>query len=125
MVKLHALELDPEMPMALPNQKFDVPADRKYLHITLLPNRTRKVTIPDGEPSLHMGIFQILVNWPVDVGEIEPREIAGLVANHFEGAKMPYGGSIVHSPKRPTVGSSLPEGADLKTPVSVEYETFI
>lgn len=121
--------LSSPLPMADPGITLDpVPADRKYLRVSLIPNQTGRMTVDSDGPSRHMGIFQVTVNWPVGRGEIEPREYAGRVASLFAtDVLMTYGSVIVRSTKRPDVGPSIPDpkGVDLLTPVSVEYESYI
>jgi hypothetical protein len=126
MLRLKTLSTTPELTYNDPGYKFDVPSSRKYLRVSFLPNVTERLVIDSDGPHRHYGILQLTVCWPVDEGEIEPRELAGKVADHFSAdTKMVYGGIVVRSMKRPTVASSMKDGADLLTPVSVEYESYI
>lgn len=116
-------------PIAWPGEPFTPPADRKYVRVIFLPNTTRRVTIDSDGPSRHMGIFQPTVVWPIDKGELDPREVAGAIADLFPTDGRLVSGTVsVRVMGRPSVGRSLPdlrESGDLLTPVSVEYESYI
>ena len=114
------------LPVEWPNEPFSVPNDRKYVRVALRPNQTARFLIDSDGPHRHFGILQLTVVWPRDQGEREAREMAGRVASLFPADyKMKIGDVIVRSVKRPSVASSMPDGADLLTPVSVEYESYI
>lgn len=104
----------------------DAAPGERQIRVQHLPNRTSRPFISADDPSLHKGILQLTVVYPVNQGELGAREIAGTVADHFDvDTLMSYGGITVRSVKRPDVAPSMPTGSDLLTPVSVEYESYI
>lgn len=126
MDKLHDLVLAPVLPIMDPSVGTDPPEDRKYLRVDFLPNRTERVAIQSDAPHRHFGIFQVTVSHPTGLGELAPRQIAGLVADYFGvDTKIVYGTTIVRTTRRPIVGPSFVKEPDLLTPVSVEYESYI
>jgi hypothetical protein len=124
LARLH--EFDTNLPVQEPSVPFVPPDDRRYLRVQLLPGRTQRTLIPSDAEQLHVGILQVTVNWSTVHGEVAPRELAGQIASHFAvDQKLPAGDSFVRITQRPSVGPSLPDGADLLTPVSVFYESYI
>lgn len=126
MARLNTLVLSPVMPIAIPRVPFVPPADRRFLRVQLMPNTTERLFIGSNDPHRHYGIFQVMVVWAADEGDLPSQERAGLVATHFKAdTKMVYGDVTVRSMKRPDVAPSYDDGADLLTPVTIEYESFI
>lgn len=124
--RLKSLVLDPVMPIQWPDGDFVVPGNRRYLRVQFLPNETLRVVIDSDGPHQHMGIFQITINLPLKTRVLEAVDIGSAIASHFSAdTKMIYAGVMVRSTKKPTVAPSMPDGADLLTPVSVEYESYI
>lgn len=124
LLRVADIDFLPVAPLA--DDEFDVPNDRKYIRVMHRPNVTERMTIDSDGPHKYMGILQLTVVWPVGRGELEARNYAGRVASMFPADyKMRYGGIVVRSMKRPDVAASMPDGADLLTPVSVEYESYI
>lgn len=118
----HFVETD----VAWPGYSFDEPADRWCLRVQFFPNDNQRVVIDSDGPHQMLGIYQVMVSAPIDNGELESRDLAAKIASHFGAdTRMVYGGVVVRSTKRPTVAPSMPSGADLLTPVSVEYESYV
>ena len=108
-----------------PGLDFLVPADRSYLKVQLLPNTPFRLTIDSDGPMQYQGIYQITVVREQSVGIMGAQEAAGLVALMFPAdTKLKSGELVVRVMADPAVAMSMPDGADLLTPVSVEYETF-
>lgn len=111
--------------IAWPNQPFAPPDTHNYLRVIYMPNVTTRMVIESDGPHRYFGIFQVSVYRELDVGVIAAQEAAGVVASWFPAdLKMKDGDLVVRSMSDPTVAASMPMGADLVTPVSVEYETY-
>lgn len=109
-----------------PGYPFTPPNDRKFLRVQYLPNQTERVAVDSVAPHRHAGILQVTVVWPENSGFQQPLDIAGQVADFFAAdTRMVYQDVIVRSTKRPTIAPSMTDGADLLTPVSIEYESYI
>lgn len=111
--------------IAWPNEAFTPPNDRAYLEVKYSPNVTTRMVIESDGPHRYMGIFQVAVHRALDLGNIVSQNDAGEVATWFAAdTKMKNGDLVVRSMGDPSVAESMPRGADLITPVSVEYETY-
>lgn len=125
-VRLQSLVLSPVTPIQWPNLDFTPPEDRRYLRVQYLPNESERYLIDSDGPHRHVGIFQVTVVLQLQDGILRARDVASAVASHFSAdTRMSYGGVVVRSMKRPSVAVSMNDGADLLTPVSVEYESYI
>lgn len=114
------------LPVQLPDEPIDVPADRKFIELIYLPNDTERVTIDSDGRHRYYGIFQPTVHWPIAQGQLDPYRLAGEIADHFAAdTKMIFDGASVRSMQRPTVERAVKEGPDLLVAVTVEYEAYI
>lgn len=120
-----SLVLVPAMPVSWPNLSFTPPASKKYLRVSHLPNTTDRLFVGDTDPHQHQGILQIMVCWPLNAGETAPREIAGLIANHFPAGLLLHSGGVkVKITKRANIASALITTTELQIPISVSYQAF-
>lgn len=123
--RLAALTLSPALPVAWPNKAFDQPDDDKYLRATYIPNTTGRAGIGSNYVHRYIGLFQVDVFWPKNRGEMEPREIAGAVIDHFScDLTLTEDTVSVRITKRPEAAMILVEDGITMIPVRIEYEAF-
>lgn len=112
------------LPIAWPNVDFNVPASRKYLRVQHIPNTVTRQHINSDGAHRFLGILQVSVHWPKDVGGIAPREAAGVVVAHFPcDLKLIEDGVEVRIMQRPTAEDVLIGDADVQIPVMIQYES--
>lgn len=113
-------------PIAYPGVSYSPVNGTAYLHVTVLPNATRRVFIGNGEPNHHQGILQISVMWPAGQGEIAPRRAAGKIANQLgEGTVLVTDFGNIRIDERPSVMPALQDTVWLNVPVRIPYHAFM
>jgi hypothetical protein len=115
--------LGPAHPISWPNVSFTPPANKRYLRVWHLPNATDRLSISSDSKHRHQGILQVMICAPLNTGETQAREIAGLVADHFPPDLAL--GSGVRITKRPNIASALITDTEIQIPVSIAYRAFI
>lgn len=115
----------PALPVAYPNVSFSPPAGGKFLRVQFIPNVTQRVFIGSRDPHRFIGLLQVSVCWPLNVGETAPREVAGAVAAHFPcDLRLTSEDVRVRITKRPDVSDLLVEDSRVQIPVSIEWECW-
>lgn len=118
----HIAAFDPSIPVAYPNVSFSPPVDA-YLEIRFLPNSNRNLYVGNDDPTQYVGIFQVTVVSPSNVGEIAPRETAARLVEHFKkGTRLQKGDIILSVYSRPSVASSMQDGNRYRVPISIQYQ---
>ncbi len=122
---LATLTLSPALPIAEQGVEFEPPEGGNYLSVAYLPNTTDRLFIANLGKHRHKGILQVSVMWQKQESEIFPREVAGMIANHFnDDTRLPFDGGEVRFEKRPDVAPMLQEGNVSMIPVSINYYSF-
>lgn len=106
-----------------PARRQQPPTNQMYLIAQVLLNDPITRGVSDQSARLQ-GILQITVASPItrDEGVVPGIEAAGLVAQHFKkGIVMDEEGVRVRIIRRPTVASPFPDGAILRTPVTIPF----
>lgn len=121
--RVAGLVLSPPLPLAWPNNITKPPVP--YLRVDHFPNRNQRIGIKGSGPHRRLGILQITVVAPLNVGPDAPVAIAGQVAEHFPAdLVLDYDGISVRIRSDPDVLSAEKEDASWDVPVSIEYECF-
>jgi len=121
--RVAALVLSPPLIVAWPNNVTAV--SPPYLRVDYFPNRSQRIGIKGSSPHRRLGILQITVVAPLNVGPDRSVAIAGLVAEHFPAdLVLTYDGVDVRIFKAPDVLPANKEDASWDVPVSIEYESF-
>ena len=120
----HVAALGNDTPVAYPNVPFE-PPEGTYLEVRYLPNTNRNFLIGSDDPTHHIGLLQVTVVSPSNVGAIEPQEMAGNVVQHFKkGTRLQKDDVIVEVYSKPSVAPSLQDGNRYRVPVSIQYQCF-
>lgn len=121
--RVAALVLSPPLTIAWPNNVL-APAP-PYLRIDYFPNRNQRIVIKGSGPHRRLGILQITVVSPLNVGPDPSLSIAGRVAEHFPAdLELHYDGVGVRIRQAPDVLPASKEDASWDVPISIEYECF-
>jgi hypothetical protein len=121
--RLAAMTFSPVMPVSYPNRSFSPPANGKYLRARHLPNTTTQITLGASGFNRHQGLFQIDVMWPLDAGEVAPKEIAGaIIANFKLGTEFTREDLLIRIPAPPSVAPALIDGVSYMIPITVRYQ---
>lgn len=123
MSRVSSLALSPPLPVAWPNNDFSsVPP---YLRVDLFRNRSQRVAIKGNAPHRRLGILQVTVVSPLNVGPASAMSITGQVAEHFPADLMlDYDGIGVRIMSAPDVLSAGKQDAFWSVPVSIQYECW-
>lgn len=70
------------LPIAMPNIKFDPPADGVWLECFVIPGETESMSL-DGAMTSDVGIMQISVHYPSDAGMSAARNVADALIAFF------------------------------------------
>lgn len=123
-MRTSSLPLSPALPISWPNVPFTVPASRKYLNVSHLPNRSRRRFLKGSNPHQRMGVLQITVVWPLATGSAAT-DIAGQVAEHFPAdLSLHNDGVRVRITKAPDIPPPIKSDVSWSVPVSISYEAF-
>lgn len=126
MARVASLVLSPVHPVAYPNMAFTPPANKKYLRVTHFPNTTDSDFVSNTSTDEHKGILQITVCAPLNSGETQAREIAGLVVEHFPKGMALYRDDVkVRITKRPDCAAKITTDTEIQIPVSIRYEALV
>lgn len=121
--RLAAMTFTPALPVSYPNRSFTPPASGKYLRARHLPNNTTQISLGSTGFNRHQGLFQIDVMWPLDSGEVAPKEIAGQIIAHFKrGTEFTREGLLIRIPEPPSVAPALVDGVSFMIPVTIRYQ---
>ncbi|TPL06684.1 DUF4128 domain-containing protein [Mesorhizobium sp. B2-4-11] len=119
--RVAALVLSPVLPIAWPNVAFTKPAGG-YLRVTHVPNTNRRLFLGSNDPHQRMGLLQVDVFKPLNMGASTATEIAGLVAAHFPcDLRLTSGGVTVRVTKAPDVSQAIADDTHWLVPVTVRY----
>lgn len=120
--RVATLSLAPPLPIAWPNTSFNPPASA-YLRVRHFRNKNERISIKGSNPHRRLGILQITVVAPLNVGPPPATSIAGRIAEHFPAdLVIPYDGISVRIQSAPYVLDAVVEDTTNDTPVSIEYE---
>lgn len=123
--RVESLSLSPSYPIAWPNKGFSPPADGKYLDVTHFPNTVRRLFVKGSAPHQRLGILQITVVQPLNVGVQTAAAIAGAIADHFPADLNLYEGGIrVRIEAAPSILPGVRREVYWDTPVSIRYESL-
>jgi len=106
-----------------PGRRQRPPTDQMYLISQVMMNDpiTRGVSDLSGR---YQGLLQITVASPVswDEGIVPGVEAAGLVVTHFQkGTIIDHEGVRIRIIRKPTVATPFPDGALMRTPVTIPF----
>lgn len=129
-----SLVLSPVHEIAWPNVAFPgllpngqpKPKPARYLRVTHFPNTTDSDFVSNTSTDEHKGILQITVCAPLNSGETQAREIAGLVVEHFPKGMALYRDDVkVRITKRPDCAAKITTDTEIQIPVSIRYEALV
>lgn len=121
--RVASLVLAPPLALAWPNNVFQSPPP--YLRVDFFRNRNERIAIKGSAPHRRLGILQITVVTPLNVGPSGATSIAGRVAEHFPAdLVLDYDGISVRIEAAPDVLSAVKEDASYDTPVSVRWVSY-
>lgn len=121
--RVASLILSPPLTVAWPNN-IVAPAP-PYLRVDYFPNRSQRIVIKGSGPHRRLGILQITVVSPLNVGPDPSLAIAGRVAEHFPAdLDLAYDGVSVRIIKAPDILPSVKEDASWDVPVSIEWVSY-
>lgn len=123
---IHAASIPVGLPVSYPNLSFDPPNDQKYLKVQFIPNLVNRLFVGSDDPHQDLGLLQISVKWPKNVGEVAPRDVAAKVADHFAAdTQLTFEGVTVKVLKRPTLSDLIVEAAGVQIAVTIDWECII
>lgn len=123
--RVASLVLSPVLPVFYTTKAETTAPLTGYLLVTHIRNRTLRPLIGTTAPNHFRGILQIDVMSKLNMDEAVAAQIAGTVADHFPAdLLLTFDVVTVRITKRPDIGQTMTQATNLKTPVSVEYETF-
>lgn len=123
--RLAALVLVPALPIAWPNLTYTPPATKKYLQVLFVPNTNNRVFLGSTDPQQRLGLFQVVVHWPLNDGEANVRDTAGKVAQHFPTDMVLTADSrSIRVMAAPEVVDLLVTPVDVQIPVIVQWECW-
>ena len=116
-------------PIAYPNHTFAPPKDasgnsKPYLKVYDLQGPPEGVDIP-GRHIRRGGTFQVSVFWPLGVGVIAPREVAGAIAERFAlNTIVERGTQRIRVSEPPMVAGEIIEPDIMSMPVVIRYDVL-
>lgn len=112
------------LPYQVENRKIDPPADHWYLRFTNFRNTTISPNWGE-EGAYFVGIFQIDILFPPDIGSGKALEVADTIVDAFpQGASFVTTGARVSVSAKPSVLSTVTNGHETFIPVSIPYRCF-
>ena len=118
-------EQAPPVDIANPNVPFTPTDGRTFLDASILFNTPVNRGVDDDSSTELRGILQVTVAMPTGRGLIEPLDLAGKVANHFERGAPLFGTGIkIKIEGRPAVASPQQSTDRVRVPVSVSFSCF-
>jgi hypothetical protein len=110
------------LPVAYENQPFS-PSNCAWASVRVLPNDVTPYSLDDCDET--DGIFQVILNYPTDVGAVEPKAKADEVFSHYAiGSRVSYAGqslTINRHQRQP----GLAEDGWYRLVLSIGYIAFI
>lgn len=108
--------------VSYPNVAFDVPTDdARYLEVKHFPNGTTDFAW-NNSPSVHIGIWQVALIDPKQLGSVAALAICDDIAEHFaRGTWLEETGTIVKIDGKPSVMGLIQDGHKATYPVSIRY----
>lgn len=123
------LDLDPDVPLALPNVPFPPQGQDKpptYIEVLHFRNANRRLFLKGSAPHLRQGILQLTVITPLNRGPQDATELAGQVAEHFPAdLDLFEDGVRVRIQQAPDVMAPDKTDVSWDVPVSVRYEALV
>ena len=115
-----------DLPLEWVGRSFDVPENRRYVRVALLPAGTERVLIGSRAPQRLSGILQLTVMWGLENGEQPPMEVAGQLAELFPtDLRLVEGEYTIRIVRRPEIAAPVVEPSGMGVPVSVRYESWV
>jgi hypothetical protein len=109
---------------AWPNVSFEPPTD-PYLRVDDLSNGNERVFIRSSAAHLYLGILQLTVVAPQNVGPSEAKRLAAAVAEAYPADRAVYDSAIkVRIEKAPDVMRPFLDETRWKVPVSIRYQAY-
>lgn len=119
---LGEMVLTPPLPVSYPNAPFTPPASGKYLRASHLPNTTSAVTLGPNGINRHQGLFQVMVVWPENLGEIDAKVVADAIVTRFKrGTTITHNGQIIRIIQPPSVAPGMQDPPSYMVPVTIRY----
>lgn len=106
--------------IALPNLKFTPTHGTPFAELINLPNDASPLTI-DGSSETD-GIFRVLLNWPVDTGDIAAKMKAQEIISYYDIGKK-IGEAVVTG--HGFTAQSSPVGSWYLTVITISYRAFL
>ncbi|MGA0564170.1 phage tail terminator-like protein [Ancylobacter sp. VNQ12] len=123
---LATLTPSPAWPVDFPDTEFSPPSDGRWLEARLIRNANGNLFLANDDETRHLGLLQVSVMSPIKRGSPFAMEIAGAVVDHFsKGTRLFAGTFAVRVYEKPSVAQTYRDGAYLRTPVTVRWQTFI
>lgn len=121
--RLAAYAADASLPVAFAGVRFERdPSSKSYLESQMLPASTLNPTLGDG---FHRrpGLFQVTIVTESGNGLREALTIAGEVLDTFKRGLTLYHDSEVRVmvDETPSIGPVIPDGAELRLPITISY----
>lgn len=96
-------------------------ADRRWLDIINFRNTEQNQTWGDNERSL-LGIFQITVHDPLQLGNIPVLVICSQIRDWFaKGTLISFGSAVIKIDQNPSILSAIETGQETQIPISIPY----
>ena len=110
--------------ISYPNINFD--ADSKpHIRTSHFTNQDQNIDISFETDTIRRGIFQASVFWNVGTGLIKPKEVAGLIKDHFAlGTRITEATFTIRIDEPPSIGSDIQETNWVQIPVSIPYVIY-
>ncbi|MET3352375.1 UNVERIFIED_ORG: hypothetical protein ABID33_000258 [Xanthobacter viscosus] len=119
---LSQLVLTPARPIAWPGVPFSPTVGVPFLSATHLPNTTSATGLAFDAGREFRGLFQVSVFWQPGKGIIEPLDLAGQVAGHFErGTRIARHGRMVEVNRPPDVAPPIEQPDWVQVPVTIRW----
>jgi hypothetical protein len=110
--------------IAYPNINHD-PEGNPYIRVSIFKNQNQDIDISFDIDPIRRGIFQASVYWNVGFGLITPKEVAGLIKDHFAlGTRITEATFTIRIDQTPNVGSDIQEENWVQIPVSIPYVIY-
>lgn len=110
--------------VSYPNIDFDA-SGNPHVRITIFKNQDQDIDISFDTAPIRRGILQASVFWNTGVGLIHPKEVAGLIKDHFGlGTRITEATFTIRIDQSPSVGSDIQESNWVQIPVSIPYVIY-
>lgn len=112
------------LPYSRENTSFTPVTGQPYAEVSLLPAPTDNPTL-DQRLRRDMGVFQVLLKYPVAKGSGPAESMARALQQHFPaGLTLTKGGLRIRISKTPDIAAALPVPDRFIIPVSIRYDVF-